>query len=129
MLNICTCTNFKRPNVIALLAIQLAELAAGAKEPKIVKNFLKPIVVLSAIKEGVLDLNLGNVVTYSVLEDVLDLNNLTAWPVGIFMMMGFANRNVHPCKDTIQSNTSGKRIRMENMPMVPLVFETAQNIY
>ena len=79
MLNICTCTNFKRPNVIAHLAIQLVKLAAGAKEPKIVKNFPKPIVVLSVIKDGVLDLSLGSVVTCSVQEDVLDLNNQTAW--------------------------------------------------
>ena len=79
MLNICMSTNFKRPNVIAHLAIQLVKLAAGAKEPRIVKNFPKPIVVLSVIREGVLDLSLGNVVTCSVQEDVLDLNNLTAW--------------------------------------------------
>ena len=63
----------------AHLAILLAKLVAGAKEPKIVKNFRKPIAVLNVIKEGVLDLSLGNVVTCFVLEDVLDLNNLTAW--------------------------------------------------
>ena len=79
MLNICTSTNFKRPNEIAHLAIQLVKLAAGVKEPKIVKNFRKPIAVLNVIKEGVLDLSLGNVVTCFVLEDALDLNNLTAW--------------------------------------------------
>ena len=79
MLNICTCTNFKRPNVIAHLAIQLAKLAAGAKEPRIVKNFPKPIAVLSVIKDGVLDLSLGSVVTCSVQEVVLDLSNQTAW--------------------------------------------------
>ena len=79
MLNICTSTNFKRPNVIAHLAIQLVKLAAGAKEPKIVKNFPKLIVVLSVIKEGVLDLSLGNVAICFVQEDVLDLNSLIAW--------------------------------------------------
>ena len=79
MLNICTSTNFKRPNEIAHLAIQLVKLAAGAKEPKIVKNFPKPIVVLSVIKEGVLDLSLGNVAICFVQEDVLDLNSLIAW--------------------------------------------------
>ena len=79
MLSICTSTNFKRPNVIAHLAIQLVKLAAGAKEPKIVKNFLKPIAVLSVIKDGVLDLSLGNVAICFVQEDVLDLNSLIAW--------------------------------------------------
>ena len=79
MLNICTSTNFKRPNVIAHLAIQLVKLDAGVKEQKIVKNFPKPIVVLSVIKEGVLDLSLGNVAICFVQEDVLDLNSLIAW--------------------------------------------------
>ena len=79
MLNICMSTNFKRPSEIAHLAIQLVKLAAGAKEPKIVKNFPKPIAVLSVIKEGVLDLSLGNVAICFVQEDVLDLNSLIAW--------------------------------------------------
>ena len=79
MLNICTSTNFKRPNEIAHLAIQLVKLAAGAKVPKIVKNFPKPIVALSVIKEGVLDLSLGNVAICFVQEDALDLNSLIAW--------------------------------------------------
>ena len=79
MLNTCMSTNFKRPNVIAHLAIQLVKLAAGAKELRIVKNFPKPIVVLSVIREGVLDLSLGNVAICFVQEDVLDLNNQTAW--------------------------------------------------
>ena len=50
-------------------------------------------------------------------------------PVGIFMMMEFANRNVHPCKSTIRSNTSGKRIRMENTLTVTLVSGIVPNIY
>ena len=79
MPNTSTFTNFKKKNETVRLAMKLAKGVAGAKVRIIAKNSQKSTVVRSVIREGVLDLNLGNVVICFVLEVVPDLNNLIVW--------------------------------------------------
>ena len=79
MPNTSTFTNFKKKNATVRLAMKVVKGVAGVKVLIIAKNFQKSTAVHSAIREDVLDLNLGNVVICFVLEVALDLNNLIVW--------------------------------------------------
>ena len=49
-------------------------------------------------------------------------------PVAISMTMVYVNKNVPQCKDTILSNTNGRKTQMENTLMAPPVLGIVQNI-
>ena len=79
MPNTSTFTNFKKKNETVHLAMKLVKGVVGAKVRIIAKSFQKSTVVHNVTREGVLDLNLENVVIYSVLEVVPDRNNRIVW--------------------------------------------------
>ena len=72
-------TNFKKKSGTVHLVMKVVKGAVGEKVHIIAKNFQKSIAVHNVTKEGVLDLSLGNVVIYFVLEVALDQNNLIVW--------------------------------------------------
>ena len=79
MQNIYMFTNFKKKKGTVHLAMKPVKGVAGVRVPIIAKNFQKSIVVLSAIRVDVLDLNLESAAIYFVLEVAQDQNNLIVW--------------------------------------------------
>ena len=114
-------TNSKNAKETAHPVTNPAKVDVGAMEKTIVRNSPKSIAAHSVIKADVLAHSLATVAIYFARADALGPRHQIAWHAGIFTMTGFASKNVRLCSVTIQSNTSGKRIPMESMPMEPLV--------
>lgn len=112
----------------ALHVTNLARLAVGAKDPRIVRNFPKQTALLNVTVEDVLAQNLGNVVIFSVLEDAPVLSLQIAWHVRTSTMTGCASKNVPRCTFITPQNINGNEIPMENMPMEQHVSRNVQNI-
>ena len=72
-------TNFMNLREIAPHATNHVLKAVGVQARRIVKNSVKLVVVHNVMEEDASDQNQGNVAIYFVLEDVLDLSNLTVW--------------------------------------------------
>lgn len=85
------------------------------------KNLVKPTVPHSVPEEDVLARDQENAATCFVRVDVLALLKKTALLAKTSTMMVCVKKNVHPCKDTIQSTTFGSKTLMEDMLMVLLV--------
>ena len=79
MPSIDSSTNFTNQKEIVLLAMSLAQRAVGVRAHRTAKSLAKLVVALNATKADALDLNRENVVTFSVLPDVLVPNNPTVW--------------------------------------------------
>lgn len=123
-----TPTILHRPNETVHRAIRAARLAVGAKGSTIVRNLVKSIVRHNVRRVAVSDRNHVNAVTCSAPVAAMAPHKRTVWPVAISTMTVSANKNAHPCRNTIRPIICGRRIPMANMRMVLRACATVPNI-
>lgn len=129
MRHISISTTLLHRNASAQSVIRHAKLAAGAREPTIVKNSVKQTVRHSARKDVALDLNRETAVICSAPVAVQVLLRRTVWPAETFTTMACASKSVHQCKSTIPPIIYGSQIQMASTLMELHVYATVPDIY